>query len=127
MSSPWPTGMHAITCCPAKVTTAARKQLQKMRVRREAERQEQIKAATDVAHKISQTSCTITVKTGEDEKLYGSVTNQDIAEALAAQDIVIDRHKIELEAPIKELGVFEINIKLHPDVPASIKVWVVEE
>ena len=64
---------------------------------------------------------------GENDLLYGSVTSSDIARLLAEQGIELDRHCIELEQPIKELGVFDVPVNLHPDVPASVKVWVVEE
>ena len=79
------------------------------------------------ANLLQNVSCTIAVKAGEDEKLYGSVTAADIAEALASQDIELDRHALVLENPIKELGVFNIAVRLHPEVEASVKVWVVQE
>ena len=72
-------------------------------------------------------SCTIAVKVGEEDKMYGSVTPADVAEALEAQGVTVDRHKIGLEAPIKELGVFTVPVRLHPEVGATVKLWVVEE
>lgn len=85
------------------------------------------KEAQELANKISSTSCTIAAKVGQDEKLYGSVTTQDIAQVYKLEGIDIDKRKIELLEPIKEVGVFKINIKLHPDVTAEAKVWVVKE
>ncbi len=93
------------------------------RLQQEKEKEE----SQALAEKISSSSCTIPVQAGEDGKLYGSVTTQDIAEAYQAEGIVIDKRKIELAEPIKEIGVFKISIKLHPEVTAEAKVWVVKE
>lgn len=83
--------------------------------------------AQELAQKVSSVSCTITVQAGEDGKLYGSVTNQDIAQAYKLEGINVDKRKIELSQPIKEVGVFKIKVKLHPEVTAEGKVWVVKE
>ncbi|MCK5033044.1 MAG: 50S ribosomal protein L9 [Calditrichia bacterium] len=72
-------------------------------------------------------SCTITVQVGEEDKLFGSVTSQHIAEVLESQGHKIDKRKIILEEPIKSLGIYSIPIKLHPEVEAKVKVWVVKE
>lgn len=79
------------------------------------------------AEKISGTSVSIARKVGEGERLFGSVTAKDIAEALAAKGIEIDRKKIELEEPLKALGTFEVRARLVGDVEATIKVEVVAE
>ena len=76
---------------------------------------------------IEQISCTLPVKTGEGGKLFGSVTATDIVSALKAQGIVADKHQVDLPEPIRELGVFNIPIKVHPKVQATLKIWVVEE
>ena len=86
-----------------------------------------VKEAQAMAQKLAHTSCTIPVKVGEDEQMFGSVTATDIVESLKSQDVEIDRHVLVLEQPIKELGVYDVAVKLHPDVEASVKVWVVEE
>ena len=109
------------------VTPAARARLAKLRERQEAAGGAELAQAQALAGRLATISCTIPVKTGEDEKLYGSVTASDVAQAAADQGVNIDRHKIELEAPIKELGVFDVPVKLHPEVEATVKVWVVEE
>jgi large subunit ribosomal protein L9 len=89
-----------------------------------------IKAKED-AEKIKQdigdTVVTLTHKVGEEDKLYGSVTSMDIAEQLQNMGISIDRRKILLDKPIKNLGEFDVPIKLHPDVTGSIKVIVAPE
>jgi large subunit ribosomal protein L9 len=85
------------------------------------------KEAQAEADKLSQVSVSIARAVGEEEKLYGSVTSRDIAEALQAQGITIDSKKMHLEEPIKTLGLTEVPIKLGRGVSASIKVWVVKK
>ena len=68
----------------------------------------------------------IAQKAGENDQLFGSVTSKDIAEALAVQNFTIDRRKIQLEEPIKQLGEFKVPVKLHKDVTAEITVLVVK-
>jgi len=85
------------------------------------------KEAKELSVKLAGISCTIPVQTGEGEKLYGSVTSMDIAEALAREEIEIDKRKIILEEPIKSLGIFHVPIKLHPDVTGELKVWIVKK
>jgi large subunit ribosomal protein L9 len=70
---------------------------------------------------------TIAQKAGEEDKLYGSVTSMDIAEALEKQGITVDRRKILLDKPIKSLGEFSVPVKLHPQVSAPVKVIVISE
>ncbi len=85
------------------------------------------KEASAVADTINNLSVTITAKTGEEGKLFGSVTSMDIAEAAKAQGVAIDKKKIHLEEPIKRLGDHTVTVKLHSDVTADIKVSVVAE
>lgn len=84
------------------------------------------KEAEAIAARINESSITIPVQVGEEEKLFGSVTNKDIGEALAREGIEVDKHKILLEKPIKELGIFMVPIKLHPEVTANLKFWIVK-
>jgi large subunit ribosomal protein L9 len=81
----------------------------------------------ELAKTLENVSCTITVQVGEEDKMFGSVTSQNITEALEAQGYKIDKRKILLEEPIKSLGIYSIPIKLHSDVEAKVKVWVVKE
>jgi large subunit ribosomal protein L9 len=80
-----------------------------------------------LAEKISALSLTIARQAGEDDKLFGSVTNGDIAEALAKEGFKIDKRTIELADHLKALGIFEVPIRLHPEVAAIVKVWVVKQ
>jgi len=83
--------------------------------------------AQALAHRIGKLSITIARKVGENDMLYGSVTASDVAEALAGHGIVVDRRKIHLDEPLKTLGVVDVPVKIHPEVEASVKVWVVKE
>ena len=80
-----------------------------------------------LAKKLEDTSVEVAMAVGEEDKLFGSVTSQDIAEYLLNQGIEIDKRKIVLEEPIKALGLYTVDVKLHPDVPAKVKVWVVKK
>jgi len=111
----------------ASVTEATRRRLAKIQRERQTAQEEAKAAARKQAGKLSGVSVTIPVKTVEGEKLYGSVGELEIAAALKQQGFEIDRHQIVLAEHIKELGVFEVTIKLQPEVEATVKVWIVEE
>jgi large subunit ribosomal protein L9 len=92
------------------------------------ERAAKVKATVkSLADKLSSLSLTIKARTGEDDKLFGSVTNMNIAEALSAEGYDIDKKKILLEEPIRRLGEYSVAIKLHPELSAEVKVHVVQE
>ncbi len=80
-----------------------------------------------LAEQIGNLSCTFAKTVGESGKLFGSVTSMEIESFLKQNGIDVDRKKIVLEEPIKNLGMFTIPIKLHPDITAHLKVWVVQE
>ena len=79
------------------------------------------------ADRLSQASVSLARAVGEEDKLYGSVSNRDIAEALAEQGIKLDARKIQLDEPIKTLGMTEVAVKLGHDITAKLKVWVVKK
>ena len=83
--------------------------------------------AQDLAKLISGVTVTIKQKAGENDQLFGSVTTKDVADALAAQNYVIDRRKVILDEPIKQLGEFKVPVRLHKDVTAEITVVVAKE
>ncbi|MFZ1289382.1 MAG: 50S ribosomal protein L9 [Melioribacteraceae bacterium] len=87
----------------------------------------ELSAAKLLATELENVSITIPVKVGEEDKIFGSVTNQMIADALKEKKYDIDKRKIDLEEPIKALGIYSVNIKLHPEVSAVVKTWVVRE
>jgi large subunit ribosomal protein L9 len=110
-----------------RVTKAARARLQTQQKERDVKRAEERARLQALADRLAGVSCTIAVKTADSEKLYGSVTAVEIADNLKGQGIEMDRAAIELEAPIKALGVYTVSVRLAPDLVASLKVWVVEE
>jgi len=81
----------------------------------------------ELAKKISDQSVTIARKVGEGDKLFGSVTQTDIAEALKKNGLNIEKRMVVLDAPIKALGVHAVTIKFDADVTASVKVWITKE
>ncbi|HAK88714.1 MAG TPA: 50S ribosomal protein L9 [Nitrospiraceae bacterium] len=84
-------------------------------------------AAEDMAAKISGTSITIKAKSGEEDKLFGSVTAMDIAEALKKEGLDVDKKKIVIDEPIKRLGSYTVSVKIHQEVSAQVNVQVVSE
>ena len=80
-----------------------------------------------LAGRIQALSLTLVRKVGESDVLYGSVTSGDVAEALSKEGVVVDKRRIQLPEPIKSLGIYTIPIRLHPEVTAEVKVWVVKE
>ncbi len=91
-------------------------------------RLKKVKAVADaLAQEIGKVTCTLKKKVGDQGKLFGSVTTQEISESLRAQGVELDRRKIQLGEPIKSPGDFEVPVKLHPDVTAKVKVIVMQE
>ena len=83
--------------------------------------------AQDLSSMLSGVSVTIAQKAGENDQLFGSVTAKDIADALAGKNYTIDRRKIHLDEPIKQLGEYKVPVRLHRDVTAEVTVVVVKE
>ncbi|GAA0136075.1 50S ribosomal protein L9 [Paenibacillus sp. YSY-4.3] len=83
--------------------------------------------ASELGKKLEEMTVTLQAKAGEGGRLFGAITNKQIAEALAKAGVKIDRRKIELAEPIRTLGVTQVPVKLHPDVKATFKVQVTEE
>jgi len=82
------------------------------------------KSAEDAAEEVSKLSISIEAKSGEEDKLFGSVTAKDIAEEIAKQGIDVDKRKIILDEPIKRLGSYDVSVKIHHDVTATVKLEV---
>ena len=108
-----------------KASSAALKQVAARKEKIEIHRNEELKKAQDLAARIAEVEVTIPMQAGEDNQLFGSVTSHMISEELAKQNINVENRRIELENPIKELGSYDVNIKVHKEVSASVKVWVV--
>ncbi|MCU0343018.1 MAG: 50S ribosomal protein L9 [Ignavibacterium sp.] len=88
---------------------------------------QELKAAEALAAELETVSVTIPVQVGEEDKIFGTVTTQMIADALKEKGHDIDKRKVEIEEPIKALGIYGVNLKIHQNVNAKIKVWVVRE
>ena len=108
-------------------TEGNKKQIERERGKFVAKEAEEQKVAEAMAERLGALDIAIAKKVGETEALYGSVTTSDIAEALAAKGVEIDRRKLHLSEPIKRLGEFDVPVRLHPDVTAHVKVRVVAE
>jgi len=83
-------------------------------------------SAQEIADKLEPISLTFSARVGEEGKLFGSVTSADIAQQLEAQGVHIEKRMIDLHEPIRALGVYKVPVKLHADVKAEVKVWVIK-
>lgn len=112
----------------AKIATSGNiKTLEGLKKKQAAEDSRKLEEARTLAKKIEGLSLTISAQVGEEEKLFGSVSNDMISEALAVEGVNIDKKDIVLEEPIKKLGVYQASVKIHPDVKANLRVWVVKK
>jgi len=108
-----------------KASKGALRQYQSRKEKIDEQRKTVIAEMEKIAKKIADLEITIAMNVGEDDKMYGSVTSHAIGEEISKLGVEIDHHKIQLEAPIKELGAYDVNIKLHQEVIAKARIWVV--
>jgi large subunit ribosomal protein L9 len=108
-------------------TDGNRKRIALEKARLEAAEGQRRESAEELAKSVEQVSLTFSARVGEEGKLFGSVTASDIAEQLAAQGFTIEKRQIDLQEPIKALGVYRVPIRLHADVKPEIKVWVIKQ
>jgi len=85
----------------------------------------QLAAAKELAAKLEQAAITLRREAGDDDKLFGSVTNRDIVEALAAEGIAVDRRSVQLDENIRSIGLFTVPVRLHRQVAANVRVFVI--
>jgi large subunit ribosomal protein L9 len=109
------------------VTEGNRKQIDRERKVADMREAEERQGAEAIATRLADAVIVIARRVGETEALYGSVTSADIAEGLAARGFEVERRKIQLAEPIKQLGEFQVPIRLHRDVTATVKVVVAKE
>ncbi len=102
-----------------KAVEVGRKQRQRKAARAQAD-------AEAVKHRLERHSLTLKLTLGEGEKPFGSVTAHDVVEALARDGIQVEKHAVQLEQPVKALGIYEVPIRIHADVTAILKLWVVK-
>ena len=116
---------------PRKVVLAATKenikQIEKVKAKLAAEYAQKRTEAEALAAKIAKVSCTITVEVNDQEKMYGAVSDADILRVLEQEGHKYERHDLVIEKPVEELGIFEIGVKLHPDVIGKFRLWVTKK
>jgi large subunit ribosomal protein L9 len=103
------------------------KRLEQEKQRKILQLEKDKKESLGLKERLDNFSLTIPALTQEEDRLYGSVATQDIAQALKEEGFEIDKNSIILEQPIKSLGIYEVPIKLHPEVNVTIKVWIVKK
>ena len=96
------------------------RQITEMRIERERSQFEQL------AKKISNMEITIEAQVGDEDKMFGSITNQDIQKSLKDKGIDVERSAIVLDEPIKSLGIYHVNIKISPEVNGDVKIYVIK-
>lgn len=116
---------------PKKLALLATKknltQLAQLEKRKSLRLEKEEKQAAEQADRLNTLSINVAVAANEEDKLYGSVTETDIANALKEEGFIINKDSILLDEPIKKLGIYDAIINLHPRVKAKIKVWIVKE
>ena len=109
---------------------ATEQNLKKVDIEKQREvdkKQKELDSAEAMAEKLRAASLTVPVVVGEDEKMFGLVSSIDTLKAFEQEGISVERHDILLEEPIRELGVYNVGVKLHQKVEAVVKVWVVKK
>jgi large subunit ribosomal protein L9 len=107
------------------LTGANKRRLEVLRQRRAEREAHEFNTMSELAKSLSKLICVVTVKTGDDGKMFGTVTNGSIADQLKTQfDVALDKKKIHLDQPIKNLGEYEVELRLHPEVKGTLKVRV---
>jgi large subunit ribosomal protein L9 len=108
-------------------TKANLRAIDEVRKQKALRERKQRREAEIIKEKIEKLSLSIEMLVGEEDKLYGSVTNGDIAELMKKEGIIVDKRAIELEVPIKVLGVYTVPVKIDKDVTAELRLWVIKK
>ncbi len=108
-----------------KASKGAVRQFEALKEKIEAKRRVELEEMQSLAARIAELEITISMNVGEDDKLYGSVTTHTIADEMTKLGVEMDHQKVILDKPIKELGAYDVTVKLHPEVDAKARVWVV--
>ncbi|MDD3374577.1 MAG: 50S ribosomal protein L9 [Candidatus Omnitrophica bacterium] len=103
------------------------KRVEKQKAKHQAEALERKAQAEEFSKKLSGVSCTINVEVNDLEKLYGAISETDIAKAINDEGFDINKKDIVIEQPIEELGIFEVGVRVHPEVTAKVRVWVTKK
>ncbi len=110
-----------------QATESNKRRIEAEAAQRAKKRAGEVAAAGTLAAKLEALSLTFTMKAGEGDKLFGSVTAGDVAEKLKAEGFEVDKKAIDLAEPLKALGVYRVPVRLHADVKPEVRVWVVRE
>lgn len=108
-------------------TPANLKRIEKLQQKRQEQETEEKNQALELAEKLNKVSCTVNVEVNDLDKLYGAVTETEILNAVEQEGFTIDKKDLVIEKPIDELGIFEVGVKLHPEVIAKIRLWVTKK
>ncbi len=109
------------------LTSANLKKIEEGKQHKALQSEKAKKEAQNLSSRLANLSLTLQVLTQEEDKLYGSISSQDIANALKEEKVNIDKNAIILNEPIKSLGIYEVPVKLHPEVSTTVKIWVVKK
>lgn len=108
-------------------TKANKKTMELKKAKIVAAYEEKRKEAEALAGKIAKASCTLVVEVNDQEKLYGAVSESDIIRGLEQEGFKFDRKDLVIEKPIEELGIFEVGVRLHPEVIGKFRLWVTKK
>lgn len=103
------------------------KRIEQVEKKRKARYAQEKGEAEKLAEKLNKVSCTVNVEVNDLEKLYGAVTEAEVIKAIEVEGFEIDKKQIVFEKPIEELGIFEVGVKLHPEVTAKVRLWVTKK
>ncbi len=108
-------------------TSANLKRIESLKKKQRELYEQEKQEASKYAEKLNKVSCTVTVEVNDLDKLYGSVTEADIIKAIEVEGYKVDKKDLIIEKPVEELGIFEVGVKLHPEVTAKIRLWVTKK
>lgn len=110
-----------------QATEGSLRALEEEKKQHERRSQKELRSAEKLSQELEKISVTVKMKVGEDDKLFGSVTSQIIADSLKEKGVTVDKRMVELDEPIKALGIYTVTVKLHQGLAGKVKVWVVRE
>ena len=108
-------------------TDSNMKRVEKEKAKRQALYEEEKKQAESRAAELAKVSLTVAVEVNDQEKLYGAISETEIIKAFEAEGQKVDKKAIVLEKPVEDLGIFEVGVKLHPEVIAKVRLWVTKK
>ena len=108
-------------------TPANLKRIEQQEKKRRSQHEQEKQEAETLAEKLNKVSCTLSVEVNDLDKLYGAISETDIANALEVEGFTVDKKNIVIEKPIEELGIFEVGINLHSEVTTKIRLWVTKK